>query len=187
MGRRGAAFDAMLMDEDHFRVFFSRIEAPALRDIARHWNEARRDRRMPSWNDIDPTAIKAHLPIVWSWRYDRASDSFTGRLIGQTISELFGKSIRGIKMSEYYPDEETYGLVYERCHRVVTGPCFSRDNGLIFQYQDRVGLGERVMFPLAEDGEHGDGVFGATAYDIAQHIGGEPVRYATGFLEYYPL
>lgn len=176
----------MTRPDDGFPDFLSRIEAPALRDIARHWNESRGDRRMPGWQDIDPLKIAPYLPIVWSWRYDRSSERFVGRLIGQTVADLFGKSIRGVRMEDFFQGK-LYDAVYSRCHRVVSEPCFSRDHGNIFSYRDRLGFGERIMLPLAADGIHADGVFGATAFDARAHPAMAEVSYATEVLEYYPL
>ena len=81
--------------DEHFQDFFARIEAPALRAVARHWGEARAGRRMPAWRDIDPLKIVPYLPIVWAWRYDRQDDRFTGRLAGDAITRAFGRSLRG--------------------------------------------------------------------------------------------
>lgn len=174
------------MGDDHFQDFLSRLRMPAVRDIARHWAAARNGRRMPGWSDIDATVIAPHLSIVWSWRYDRASGDFTGRLIGQTIADLFGKSIRGVRMQDYF-EGKILEAVHTRCHRVVTTPCFSRDFGDIFRYRDRAGHGERIILPLAEDGIHGDGVFGITAFDQGEFPEVGHASYATDVLEYYPL
>jgi hypothetical protein len=176
----------MTTGEDGFAAFFTQIEAPSLRDIVGHWNEVRAGRRMPAWQNIDPVAIAVHLPIVWSWRYHRDTEQFVGRLIGQTVADLFGKSIRGVKMEDYFQGK-VYDAVYSRCHRVVTEPCFSRDHGNIFHYRDRLGTGERIMMPLADDGIHADGVFGATAFDLSAYSGIDQISYAAEILEYYPL
>jgi hypothetical protein len=176
----------MTQQDDGFPDFLSVLQAPALRDIAQHWNEIRGERRIPGWRDIEPLKIARHLPIVWSWRYDRDAERFTGRLIGQTVADLFGRSIRGVKMEDYFQGK-LYDAVYARCHRVVSEPCFSRDHGNIFNYRDRFSLGERIILPLADDGKHGDGVFGATAFDMAAHPGMNSVNYATEVLEYHPL
>ncbi len=57
-------------------------------------------------------------------------------------------------------------------------PCFCHGKGLVFIHAGRYGHGERVVLPLAEDGEHGDGIFGATIYHSMQRgmaeTGGAP-------------
>jgi hypothetical protein len=47
-----------------------------------------------------------------------------------------------------------------------------RGHGLVFRHLARYGTGERIMLPLADDGEHGDGMLGATEYSITA----EPTR-----------
>jgi hypothetical protein len=153
---------------------------PALKAVARHWNDARGTRRMPSWADIKPSAIAAHLAIVWSYRYDRASDTFTGRLAGEKITAIFGKSLRGLPMTEIFPTDQ-YPALFARAKRVVIEPAFMRGHGLVFQHLGRYGTGERIILPLADDGEHGDGLLGATEYSVTA----EPTReqFATGEIE----
>lgn len=169
-----------------FDRYFSHIAAPELRAVARHWNEVRGGRLMPAWRDIDPVAIGKYLPIIWSWRYDRATECFTGRLSGEAIVEAFGRSPRGVAMEDFFQGE-SYALVYARHHKVITEPCFSRDHGTVFRHVDRTGLGERIIMPLAEDGATGDGILGATVYDMAQ-LGPDPhASISFDNLEYFLL
>jgi len=184
--RHWVAGRIMTRQEDGFADFLAQIEAAPLRDIAAHWNEVRQSRRMPAWQDIDPARIAAHLPIVWSWRYDRTNGQFVGRLIGQAIADLFGKSIRGVKMEDYFQGA-IYEAVHSRCHRVVTEPCFARDHGNIFRYRDRFCLGERIILPLADAGADADGVFGATVFDQAPDLRLEHASFASDILNFHPL
>jgi hypothetical protein len=146
-----------------FDEFLQRIESPRLRAVATHWNDARGARRMPGWSDIDPAAIARQLPIVWAWIYDRAADRFTGRLAGEEINAAFGKSLRGADMAEFFRDFE-YETILQRYRRIVNEPCFFHGEGQVFLHARRVGFGERVILPLAADGETADGLFGATLY-----------------------
>jgi hypothetical protein len=148
-----------------FKDFFAAIEAPALSSVALHWEAARGAKRMPAWRDIDPAAIAPYLGIVWSWRYDRASDSFTGRLAGDEITRAFGKDLRGKRMKEFFADWQ-YELIFARHRRVVMEPAFAHGTGPVFIHAERYGLGERIIMPLAADGVLGDGIFGATVYSV---------------------
>jgi hypothetical protein len=80
-----------------FQAFFDSIRSESLRTLARQWEAARGDRRMPAFRDIDPVEIGRHLRYIWSWKYDRQADSFTGRLAGEEIDRAFGKSLRGMR------------------------------------------------------------------------------------------
>jgi hypothetical protein len=154
-----------------FIAFEKAIISPALKIIALHWNDARGTRTMPGWSDIKPGAIASHLPIVWSYKYDRANDSFTSRLAGERMTAIFGRSLRGVPMTDIYPANE-YPALFARTKRAVMEPAFMRGHGLVFRHLNRYGTGERIMLPLADDGENGDGMIGATEYNMVS----EPTR-----------
>ncbi|HWT97981.1 MAG TPA: PAS domain-containing protein [Terriglobales bacterium] len=172
--------------DEKLQAFITRIAAPELVAIARHWGEARNGKRMPAWRDIDPVKIAPYLPIVWSWRYDRENDTFIGRLAGDAINRTFGKSLRGARLQDFF-SPDGFPKVYQRHMRIIGDPAFSRDHGAVFHHVDGVGLGERIVMPLAEDGEHADGVFGATTYDLSQIAPVKGVKYAFDNLEYLPV
>ncbi|MDB5407695.1 MAG: hypothetical protein JWL84_2607 [Rhodospirillales bacterium] len=161
------------MSVTRFEEFLWCVEAPALRAVALHWQAARASRRMPSWRDIDATAIAAYLPIVWSWKYDRAADAMTGRLAGEEINALFGKSLRGVVMEEFFRGHD-YEMVFARHRRVVVEPALMHGSGVVFIHVGRRGLGERIIMPLADDGETGDSIIGATIYQWVSSDRGRP-------------
>ena len=146
-----------------FQDFLAVIQAAELRAVALHWNAVRGARRMPGWKDIDPAVIAPYLRLVWSWKYDGASDTFTGRLAGDAIVEAFGESLRGKPMDEFFRGRQ-YERIFARHKRVVAEPAFAHGSGPVFIHAGRHGRGERIIMPLAADGVHGDGIFGATIY-----------------------
>jgi hypothetical protein len=139
------------------------IVSPALLNVARHWADARGGRRMPGWSDLKPAAIKDQLAFIWSWRFDSATGEFVGRLAGERIENIFGMSIRGKSMREAFAGYD-YEKIYARHVRVATEPALYRGSGLIFRHFERFDVGERIIMPLAEDGEHPDGIVGATEF-----------------------
>lgn len=148
-----------------FGEFFSSIRSAKLKNVARHWDGARRDRVMPGWNNIQPSQIVSELPLIWVYKYEAETGLFTGRLAGHLIEQVFGKSFRGIPMSELYPANE-YPRLHARAKRVACEPALFLGSGMVFKHVERIGQGERIMMPLGDDGVHGDGVFGATVYEI---------------------
>ena len=148
-----------------FEAFETVIVSPALKAVARHWNEARGSRGMPGWSDIKPSAIAAQLPIVWAYKYDPATGSFTQRLAGNRITSIFGRSGRGVPIADMYPPKD-FPIAHARFRKVVGTPAFMRGIGVMFRHLDRYGSGERIMMPLAEDGLHADGIIGATEYRL---------------------
>jgi hypothetical protein len=148
-----------------FDAFFDSIWSAALRAVALQWRNARGCKRMPAWKDIDPAAMPAQLPIIWSWKYERDADAFTGRLAGEDIIALIGRNLRGASMKNVFA-QGTYDSVFARCKRIVAEPSFIHSHGKIFTSVGRIGCGERIGLPLSEDGRNGDGIIGATAYQI---------------------
>lgn len=64
------------------------------------------------------------MPVICSWKYDRAEDSFTGRLAGENINAIFGKSLRGARMEDFFKDWN-YPAIFLRHKRVVCDPCIA--------------------------------------------------------------
>ncbi len=156
-GRPGAA--------TAFESFLGSIVSDALRKVALQWRSACGRKRMPAWRGIDPAAMPAQLSVIWSWKYDRDTDSFTGRLSGEDINALLGRSLRRAAMKDVFACG-TYDLVFARYKRIVSEPSFMRGHGKIFAGVGRIGCGERIGLPLSEDGCRSDGIIGATAYQI---------------------
>lgn len=146
-----------------FEHFEQTIVAHPLKLVATHWNAARGGRSMPAWTDIRPSALVAQLPILWSWKYDIASDNFIGRLAGDAVEAIFGRSFRGASMTDIFgPD---HAAIFARHKRVATEPAFFHGQGLVFRHLDRYGLGERIILPLSDSGGPADGILGATVYE----------------------
>lgn len=143
------------------------IEAPYLQQIARHWQRARQDHVLPSWNDLRIAEIERLTPIIWTYDFDYATERFVGRFAGSNIEFLFGKRFAGTAMEDLYPARD-YPRLYGRARRVITTPEVYRGTGMVFRHLDRFGAGERIILPVAEDGEHGDGILGATVYQFFQ-------------------
>lgn len=150
-----------------FDEFLGAIASERLRKVALNWWDARGSRLMPAWSDIRPSRIGPELPLVWVYKYDRAHDDFIGRLAGDNIEQIIGKSFRGTPMSVLYANRN-YSAFFQRCKRVVCEPALMRSEGTVFQHIDRHGIGERIIMPLADDGAEGDGILGATIYDTIQ-------------------
>lgn len=172
-----------------FSAFHAAIEHPALRAVGEHWRAACGAKRMPSWGDIDPAVIKQHLPIIWSWKYDRATGAFTGRLAGEYITEAFGRQLRGVAMEDFFAGRE-YETVLARFKKIVDGPAFMHCTGRVFAHAGLVGRGERIALPLADDGQRCSGIIGATVYRVRAGNGQqrpEDDLYQNQDCRFYPL
>lgn len=149
-----------------FEAFLAAISAEPLKLVAEHWAAVRGGRSVPGWRDIRPSAIAPQLSILWSWKYDAAMDRFTGRLAGDAVEAIFGRSFRGADMREIFPAAD-YDRISARHRRVATEPALFLGRGLVFRHLDRYGMGERVILPLSDSGNACDGIVGATVYEMA--------------------
>jgi hypothetical protein len=147
-----------------FQAFLDSTVSEELRLVAKNWQAARGNRHMPAWRDFDPVPIGPQLRTIWAWKYDRAARTFTGRLAGEDIIAIFGKSLHGVRMEEYFPPD-IYRAFFPWMQRVAIEPVFARGSGLIYRRLGRNFVGERIIMPLAEDGVRGDGVVGASIYN----------------------
>jgi hypothetical protein len=142
--------------------FENSIVSLPLKIVAAHWLAARRGCEVPAWAALMPSAIKAELPIVWSYTYDSASDTFIGRLAGDRVAAIFGRNFHGLPMSEVQP-KERYPILFAKCKKVLTVPALYLGSGIIFNTGGKSVGGEQIIMPLSSDGHSCDGVFGATA------------------------
>ncbi|HLZ74802.1 PAS domain-containing protein [Phenylobacterium sp.] len=165
------------------------LREPALREIVRLWDEARGGRRFPAWRDIDPVKLAPHLPILWAWRWDETRGTFIGRLAGEAILDAMGPGFRGSRIEDYFAgrNAETFMARYRR---ILDEPAAMVNSGFVFSLIGGSGIGERVALPLADDGEHPDGVFGATIYRVTgERLARYRVTVASGreTVRFFPL
>jgi len=152
-----------------FAEFERSIESVNLKAVAAHWNAARGANLMPSWSDIRPAAIAKQLPILWSYVYDAGQDEFIGRIGGEAINRIFGRNIKGVKLSELSAIIDRDRLV-ERLKRVMQEPALVSGFSSMFSQQEQYGVGERIILPLGTDGRTGDAVLGATQYHTQGYV-----------------
>ena len=103
----------------------------------------------------------------------------------EEIVRTFGKSPRGLKMKEYFAPD-VYAVFLPWHQRVVSEQAFLQGAGKVYSRVDRNFSRERIMLPLSETGETGDGILGATVYLASAGVGA-----ATSFdsekLDFYPV
>ena len=146
-----------------FDHFVSRIKSPALQAVARHWNQARRERRMPSWEDIRLDTLGPHLGRIWGFDYDAAAGTFTGRLAGSNIMLGFGKSFLGTPLRDLHPPH-VFEAAQANFLQIVTEPACCLWSGKLFRLDDKVIEGERLILPMAAGGKAA-GLLGASDYE----------------------
>lgn len=122
---------------------------------------------MPSWAALQPSVMARQLSILWAYRYDQETGQFVGRLAGDKITQILGRSIRGVPMENVFAPgafEWAYGLF----QRVACEPAIYLNSGRVFGYLGRLGVGESIILPLSSDGVLADGILGATEYPYSR-------------------
>ena len=164
-----AGHDTLLQDEwPDLRPLAELAPAIAdkrLRAVFDHWLKARGDNAMPAWRDIDPLQLGPQLQHIWSLRYDPHDESFTGRLSGEEVNAIFGKSLRHTRIEHFFAPADV-PWIHERCLRIIARPCIALVTGPVYAYTGHYGSGSRIMLPLGEDRVTGDEVMGATVYNL---------------------
>jgi hypothetical protein len=118
-----------------------------------YWRRLRGDRSMPRKEEIDPRAIKDHLAFSFLLQREN-DDSFTFRLAGTGLCELFGLELKGHNFTHYWA-EEARSAARTALGRVVhlsvptVAVCVAETADL------KHIRGEMILVPL--EGERGDG------------------------------
>lgn len=146
-----------------FGAFHDSIESADLRAVANQWERARGSQPFPAWSDINPSAISRQLKVVWAYSYDAVLGEFVGRLGGDVITQIFGRNLRGLRLSDL-GHRINAGLAVMRSKRVMTEPALFRGRGRIVDSNGYQGFAERIVMPLSDNGVIADGIFGATEY-----------------------
>ena len=169
---------------DDFETFLSRIQSPALLVVAQQWNKARGTKHLPSWEDLPDSALSPYAKMLWGFAYDPATEVFTGRLAGKRLSPWIGKNFYGGRLQDLH-SPSNYGEAQQILTRIVTAQLAFRSSGCLFKADGFVVTGERIVLPLAQDGQTGDGILGASAYVPPPLLGTPEMAYEN--VEWYPI
>jgi len=146
-----------------FETFLSRIHSPTLLTVATQWDKARKQNRMPTWEDLPLSIRSTDAKHIWGFAFNPTSREFTGRLAGNRVSKWVDESFYGGRLADVHA-----AVNYEECRqlltKVVKTPLAGRTSGRLFASDDYVVTGERIVLPLAADGETGNGILGASDY-----------------------
>ena len=138
------------------RDLLTRIEDPRLTALLGYWLELFRSGGIPPRRRIDPGRLKAALPMVWICDYSAIDDRFVVRLVGAQVERMYRDNIVGRSMQDLYSPDQ-WPVVAERMLRLVREPCILYLSGAIYGFSGGTGRGERLMLPLASDGQTVDG------------------------------
>jgi hypothetical protein len=141
------------------------IKSQRLRSLLAHYLEVRGERRMPSRQDIDATRLGPVLPIIWISAYEPAAGTFRYRLAGEEVNQVWGRSVAGCLLSDFVLPER-FAATNEAFLKVMREEMALLASGPVYRCNDRIGLGERLVLPLSNDGTTADGLIGATHREL---------------------
>jgi hypothetical protein len=115
--------------------------------------------------------------MLWGFQFDPNTGDISGRLAGDKWDKWIGLDFQGGRLQdllsrssceEGHPTKLYSGPMYQEAKqfltRIATTPLAVRTSGRLFTVEDYVVRGERIGLPMSEDGETGDGIFGASEY-----------------------
>lgn len=179
-GHRGGGGDAELHGTDRRRASTMTDAAPSrptLEDrlpgadrrvfaFFQAWRAARRETMVPRRTDFDPLAIPTLLPHVWLYRYDDRLDDFVCRLAGEEVNAAWGQSIRGRALLEVVGTAD-HPIVLRRWRQIVGVPLIHYGAAAERLSALETRSAERLLLPLASDGDVVDHVLGISLYRIS--------------------
>jgi hypothetical protein len=131
---------------------------------------------MPSWADLSFSAPSSDTMRLWSFAYDPGTGQFTGISAGNRLGKWVGENFRGRRLVDLHLPAN-YEEARRFLTRVVTAPLVARTSGRLFAVDSFVVIGERIMLPLAGDGQTGDGILGASDYAPPPLLGAAKMIY----------
>ncbi len=142
---------------------FGHVREPVLRQLVEYWLAKREGRLMPSLADIDPVEIPWALSRVWILDYLPDVRRFRYRLAGEEINAVTGQNLRGLYLDETLPVNRCQTIL-GKFEEVVDNRSVVHDSGRVYLRDERLATGERIVFPLSDDGETVAAVLGGTVY-----------------------
>jgi hypothetical protein len=123
-------------------------------DVRKYWNDLRGDREFPSRAEIDPVALKQHLPYLSIAEIQPQPFRIRYRLVGTEVARLYAGEMRGRwidELGDLWPAQdvidttETFARLYQQ-----RTPLYALS--LIHWDGHQNNVFELGRFPLSEDG-----------------------------------
>ena len=148
------------------------IRSPAVRAVYDFWMSFWTRGLLPSFDDIDPAAIKEALPYLWVIKVERAEDRISYRIAGEEINRFYPRNMSGQQVDSAMP-ADLAAVFKGRCRRVALNRHALHLVGKVYRLAGYDAFGERIYLPLAPSKNDDGGVLGAT--DVRGHIMDEKV------------
>jgi hypothetical protein len=153
----------VLVPSDNIETLLARIQSPALLVVAKRWNDARGSKRMPSWADLSSSPMPPDPERTWAFAYDPKTGDLSGVLAGRRLGKWVEENFYGEHLKDLH-SPANYEEAQLLLTKIVTTPLACRTSGRLFAVDGFTVTGERIGLPVAEDGQTGDGILGASDY-----------------------
>lgn len=130
-----------------------------------YWSEKKRLRgRLPGRQDIDPLDLKGLLRWIWLLDVERTpSLRFRFRLLGTAHVQAMGRDVTGRYLDEAFPEINNSASLEDYVSVARSGKASYR-YGAAQYHVPEYRMIERLMLPLAGDGETVDMILAITVY-----------------------
>ncbi len=138
---------------------------PLVRALYGHWRALRPEgRALPGRQHLDPVQIPALLPWLWLADVQRSPLRFRFRLLGTKHYEQMKGDPTGRWIDEAFPNFTEQSTYPDYLAVAVDGRVSYRKGQPAYHVDSECRLLERIMLPLARDGETVDMILALTLY-----------------------
>jgi hypothetical protein len=139
---------------------------------------------MPSWADLSSPYALPDAERTWAFGYNPKTGDVTGILAGRRFRRWVGENFYGGHLKDIHTPAN-----YEEARRlltkIATAPLACRTSGRLFSVDSYTVTGERIALPVAEDGQTGDAILGASDYTPPPLLGSFEMLYEN--VEWYRI
>lgn len=143
------------------------IRSPAVRGVYDFWMSFWTTGRLPTFDDVDPAAIKEALPYLWVLKFEQEADRFSYRIVGEEVNRFYRRNMSGQQIDIAMP-ADLAAIFKNRSRRVIQNRQALHLVGKVYRLAGYDAFGERVYLPLAPSRNDDGGVLGVT--DARGHI-----------------
>ncbi len=152
---------------------FGHVKHRTLRRLIAYWFDKRGERIMPALGDLDPVEISWALGRIWLCDHLAEDDRFRYRLAGEEINAFWGYNIAGKHLDEIVPPDRLESAM-KKARMVRELPAIVHDSVCLSLTDEIAQNGERIIFPLSDEGVSVNALLGAEQCDWLHDLEFDP-------------
>lgn len=143
--------------------FLEPTDPPVLQEVFAYWLRLRGDRPMPRFSEIDPVEIPTALSRLYVLDV-LADGDFVYRLAGEDVSDRYGESLKGKRISEIYPKGDTDAIISRWRMVAADGVCCLTRTVHATARNRRIAAC-RLLLPLGDGDRRAQHVLGVLSFE----------------------